>query len=302
MVSAKAVVAGRCASAGGADRRHPPPVGSSSTASSDRVLNGHNAHTSAHTSPPLEPLTVQPPKMGVMVSDLSRTVADSLRLDVEPWSFEFPRVLWPEDWRLPHLRGFEDWGDRQRRRARDVRRHRIWRSGQGDWADRDEEDQRRTLERKLTRAERDRDRRRSTTDDHIHRRPQHARPTSSEDEDDHHRLGKTVGADPLDDLGRYVRKARVDLADFGWAPPPRKGVKRAWDREIEDEEDETRRRRDEAFEVLQRSRGSLDHRLRLKRVRRVGTSQWDDAITRCEFRPRSRRASLPFFFASRWAN
>ena len=157
-----------------------------------------------------------------------------------------------------------------------------------------------TLERKLTRAERDRDRRRSTTDDHIHRRPQHARPTSSEDEDDHHRLGKTVGADPLDDLGRYVRKARVDLADFGWAPPPRKGVKRAWDREIEDEEDETRRRRDEAFEVLQRSRGSLDHRLRLKRVRRVGTSQWYNWLGAPACEPSAKAGQCARAASERW--
>ena len=207
------------------------------------------------------------------MSDLSRTVTDSLRLDVEPW--DFPRVDWPDDWRLPHLRGFDDWGDRQRQRGRNLRRHRIWRSGTDDGGAREEGDQRRRLERKLTRAERD-NQHRTTSSAALPSRPVGRYQDSDED------LGKSVGVDPLDNLQRYVRKARIDLHGFGWAPPPRKGARPTWDRAVQDEEEETRRKRDEAFEVLQRSRRDREHRLRLRLVSRAHTAHWTNAVKACE--------------------
>lgn len=215
--------------------------------------------------------------MGVMLSDLSRAVTDPLRLD---WGS--PRVLWPDDWRLPHLRGFEHWGNRQpqRQRGNNFRRHHIWRSGTTDWGATEEDDHRRRLESKLTRAERD--------DHRNHPREQDRRPNQydrigvDQYEADEHGPAKRVGIDPLVNLQRYVRKARVDLHGFGWAPPPRKGIRSTWDRAIQGEEDETKRRRDEAFEILQGTRRGREHRLRLNLVKRAHTAQWNSAVKACK--------------------
>ncbi|KAL7415373.1 hypothetical protein BDY24DRAFT_274428 [Mrakia frigida] len=213
--------------------------------------------------------------MGLLLSDLSRSFASALDLNLQPWDFNlprFPRVVWPQDWRLPHLRGLEfmdqraGWG----REGVGVRRRRVGEREAGggrEFVDDELEEERRarggrggiaknwgwnkTKERDLPPP------------------PPRER-----------RL--LQGEDPLNDLARYVRKARVDLAGFSWAPSilARSSTGSALGRvrsrrtsghgeEVEEETDEEasrRRKRDEAFEVLNFSRIQP---VRLKVVKRM---------------------------------
>lgn len=105
------------------------------------------------------------------------------------------------------------------------------------------------------------------------------------------------GEDPLNDLARYVRQARVDLAGFSWAPSilARSSTGLALGRvrsrrtsghgeEVEEETDEEasrRRKRDEAFEVLNFSRIQP---VRLKVVKKMRSGLLGREIGACECR------------------
>lgn len=91
----------------------------------------------------------------------------------------------------------------------------------------------------------------------------------------------TAVEDPLDDLARYVRKARMDLKGFSWEAGRRHGKKGVV--EAEEEREEARKKRDEAFEVLNLSR-SL--RVKLTAVKRMKGGAWGEGVRSCQSRDR----------------
>lgn len=104
---------------------------------------------------------------------------------------------------------------------------------------------------------------------------------------------KIKGEDPLSNLARYVHKARVDLTGFSWAAADEGlnrhrgsrggggGLRMESVEEKRDREDEARRKRDEGFEVLIRSR-SLPVKLREVRRIKMGGDLRGGVVGGCE--------------------